>query len=349
MSEETTTTMEAEAVSDTDAVEENEAPSSFVDAALKAMEEGEPKEDPKPEPEPEPEPEAAAEEPEKKSRSASDFKLIKQRAKEAAGEVEKLKAEIEELKKVEPAGDPEIDRLRQERNELSARLKAASLERHPEFSQHYKDKIGSILERAKGIAGAEYADRIEALMNMPDSEYKTSALDDIFSDLSTSKQAQLGALIAQMDEVSGERSSQLQNADQTYEQLMSKQQEKQNQWIKDNETVFGKVGETAKDWFVFQEREGEAEWNNAVRDRVSVAKNIYLGESTPEQLATAAYMASSADFLYDTLTKELEAHALTKQQLKEMQGATPSIDSDGQKKDTSDMSFIDTVNAAMKG
>ena len=352
MSEETATLDEP---TTTTTPTEEEAPSSFVEAALKAME-GEP-EAKEPEPEPEAKEESkeeAKEEPKteeltKESRSASDFKLVKQRAKEAEGEVDRLKAEIEALKSSEPQSSTELERLRQERDELSSHLKAASLERHPEFAQHYQTRLESIVERAKSVAGSEYSERVELLLKMPDSEYKTNALDEIFADLSVSKQTQLGALITQMDEVVHDRDAKLKDANQTYQQIVESQQAKQANWIKESESTFSKVGESAKDWFVFQERENDDDWNKSVAERRDVAKNIFLGESTQEQLATAAYMASAADFLYDTLTKELEAHSLTKQQLKELQGANPSVNSDGTKQPNKPVGFIEAVKAQLEG
>lgn len=315
----------------------SEPPSSFSDAFNKAMggdtekpEEPKKAEEPAQEAEPEPEkaeaPEPADTEPDKKeSRSAKDFKLVKQKAKEAEGEVAKLRAEIEALKSQTPEGNDELDALKRERDELSDRLKAAALEKHPKFENYYRSKIDGIISRAKSLVGEEMSDRVESLLNMGGGAERNSGLEDIFSELGVTQQAQMGALLTQMDEVLNERSSQLQNASQTYEAMEQNQTQQREAFLAESERTFDRVGEDAKAWGVFQEREGDAEWNAALAERTAIAKQIYMGESDPEQLARAAYMASSADFLNELLTKEVEAHRLTKSQLTELQGANPSV------------------------
>lgn len=311
---------------DAEAAVKTAAPDSQSDSAIDKFNEAVGLESP-PEPEAMPEPEATPEpEPEvKESRSAKDFKLVKQKAREAASEVEKLKAEISALKTHAPEVDGELDTLRKERDELSSRLKTAALEKHPEFESYYRNKLSGYVDRAKALVGEELGGRVEQLLNMSGGEYRNNGLEELFSELSTTQSAQLGAILTNMDEVVFERSNKLQNASQTVEQMGANQAQQREAYMAESEKTFSRVGEEAKAWGVFQERKDDDDWNNALAERNAVAKAIYMGESDPEQLARAAYMASSADYLNELLAKEVEAHRLTKTQLSELQGTNPAV------------------------
>ena len=240
-------------------------PTSFTDAFSKAMStapkpEAKAKEEPSPveEKQAEPiEPESAEEAPQElekvESRSAKDFRLVKQRAKEAVGEVEKLRAEIAALKTQPPDNNDTLEALKQERDELSTRLKEAALEKHPKFESYYRTKIGGIIDRAKTLVGEDLGSQVESLLKMSTSENRNTGLDEIFGELSVTQQAQLGALLTQMDEVTSERSGQLKNASATYEQMETMQTQQREAFMAESERTFSRVGEDSKAWGVFQD------------------------------------------------------------------------------------------------
>jgi regulator of replication initiation timing len=291
------------------------------------------------------EPEPAAE-PEKKSRSADDFKLLKTQRDTAKSELENLRAEVSDLKKQAESSD--ADSLRLERDDLSSRLKAASIERHPEFRKFYTQKLDGVIARAKSTAG-EHGDRMEQILKMDNSAYRDQQMEELFSELPASKQATLGALIAQSDEVRAEKQSRLEDADSTYEQLMSSQSTQQAQVIEQSRKTFEAVSERASTLEVYQKREGDDDWNAEVDARRDMARNAFLGQSSEEELAMIALWGPAGEKYRELLGVQIELNRRLQEQLDGLQGATPSVSTSSSKQPPAEKDFIAEVNELMKG
>jgi len=290
------------------------------------------------------EPEAV--EPEKKSRSADDFKLLKTQRDTAKSELEHLRAEVTDLKRQAESSD--VESLRQERDDLSSRLKAASIERHPEFRKFYTQKLEGVISRAKSTAG-EHGERMEQILKMDNSTYRDQQMEELFSELPTSKQATLGALIAQADEVRAEKQSQLEDADSTYEQLMSTQNNQHDQMVEKSRKVFESVAERASALEVYQKKEGDDAWNSEVDARREMARNAFLGQSSEEELAMIALWGPAGEKYRELLGVQIELNQRLQKQLDGLQGATPSVSTDSSKQTSSEKGFIDEVNDLMRG
>ena len=299
-----------------------------------------------PEAKAEPEPEVQVE-PEKKSRSADDFKLLKTQRDTAKSEVDTLKAEILDLKSKVDSGD--IDSLRQERDDLSKRLRAASVERHPEFEKYYTNKLNGIYSRAKSTAGGEEGERMVQILKMDNSSYRDSQMEDLFSELTTSKQAQLGALIAQADEVRGERTAQLENADSAYETLQQQQNAKHEQMMNESRQTFNEVAERAGVLEVYQKREGDDAWNAEVDARMDLARNGFLGQSDENQLAMLALWGAAGEKYRELLATQIELNRRLQAQVDGVQGSNPSVAGSDGKAPAADVGFVDQVKAMMEG
>ena len=343
---------------------EPDGPSSFIEAFKAAVEGSEPKAEPKAEEpkaeepkaeEPKVEPKAEepkAEEPKEEStpfesRAAKDFKLLKQQRDTAKTELEKLRDEVEQLRATAPADD--LDALRKERDELSSRLKAASIERHPEFEQHYTKQLQAVIDRAKGVS-SEHAEKIEQLMKMDATAYRDQQMEEVFSELSAVKQSTLGALIARADEVRTERAGQLANANDTYEQMVATQQQQREQMMLSSKKVFDDVLAEARVLEVFQQKDGDEEWNADVSVREELARNIFLGQSDERELARASLWAAAGERYRDLLISQIEHNSKLQKQIEDLQGATPAV-SGGSAQVGSDpeKGFIDTMKSLMDG
>tara|TARA_R100000808_G_scaffold15629_1_gene35977 strand:- start:4585 stop:5655 length:1071 start_codon:yes stop_codon:yes gene_type:complete len=306
----------------------------------------EPEAEVKPEPEPEPEPEAKAE-PEKKSRSADDFKLLKSQRDSAKSELEHLRAEVADLKK--KAESVDLDSLRAERDDLSKRLRAASIERHPEFEKFFTGKLNGVISRAKATAG-EHGERMEQILKMDSSAYRDAQMEELFSELPASKQATLGALIAQADEVKAERQAQLADADSTYEQLMASQSEQREELLAKSRKTFDEVADRATALEVYQKREGDDEWNAEVDARLELARNGFLGQSDENELAMLSLWGAAGEKYRELLATQIELNRRLQKQLDGVQGSTPSVAAtDGKKADTKELGFVEEVMQKMGG
>lgn len=338
--------------SSTDSAEDSSPePASFLDAMKKAMdgEDIDPKEakgeDPQPEPEPEPEPEPTDT---KQSRSSSDFKKIKTERDNAKRELDELKAKLENLENSDV--DNVLESLTKERDDLSQRLQLAAIERHPKFQQEYESKISGIVERAKKLVGAEQGDRVADLLTMRDSDYRSNALEEVMLELPTAKQAQLGAMLASVEEVRAARENALTNSEETYQKLMADQASQREAALAETNKTFDTVLGEAGHLEIFQTRDDDEGWNNEVSERVNLARNIFSGENEPQELARASLWAAAGPAYRELLASQIELNRRLRQQLKEQSGATPAVASGtGNKGASEPKSFIDTMDELMNG
>ena len=317
---------------------------SFADAFNEALKDGEVELETKEPDEAVKEPEATAEEP-KESRSSSDFKKIKEERDNANRELDELKSKLEKL------DDSDVnnimEQLKSERDDLSQRLKLAAIERHPKFQQEFQTKVDSIAEQAKKIVGEENASRVAELIQMNESEYRNNSLDEVMDMLSTTKQAQLGALLTRMDEVKYERANALENAEQTYQQMMQDQaRQREAQLVETNKLFDGVLGEASK-LEVFSQRDGDDAWNGDVKQRVDMARSIFSGENDPKELARASLWAAAAPKYRELLVQQIELNRRLRKQLGDQGGANPSVDSNGGGAKSEPKDFITAFNEAM--
>ena len=207
--------------------ETNKEISSMADAFKAAMfEDPAPAETPAETPaEPAPEPEVKAE-PEaevKESRSAKDFKLIKQERDEAKAQIEQMQAKLTELEAA--TGDTEkYDQLKAEFDEISSALSLSNLERHPKFREQFVKPIESQIERAQSYVAEEDRAQLAKVLKMPIGEARANALDELTGELPASRQAYLQSVVNRIDEISFDRDKQLEDSRASYDKLVEEEQ-----------------------------------------------------------------------------------------------------------------------------
>lgn len=279
-------------------------------------------EEPKPEdPSPE-EPEAKTE-----SRSAKDFKSLKQERDTANAEVTSLKERLKELEN----GDVNaiLEDVQKERDDLSERLKLAAIERHPEFQKKFSSRVDASIEQAKRTVGEEHAERVEKLLRMEDSEHRSQALEDLFTELPASKAAVMGAAIQSIGEVRAERDAALSNADETYRSIMAEQDAEQHEHLKQSNALFDEVAKEASNLEVYQVRDNDAKWNQEVQARLDRARTIFTGNNDASELIRASLWAAAAPFYRQTLGDSLEVNRRLREQVGGLSNAVPSLGGNG--------------------
>jgi len=262
----------------------------------------------------------------KESRSAKDFKVIKDERDNYRRELESARQELTSAKAADQS--TVLAQLKTERDDLSTRLKAASLERHPDFQNYYQSKIDSVLAQIKSAAGDENGEQAAQIATMPDSEWRTASMEEIFANLPASQQARMGALLTRVDELNAEKATQLQQAEAAYEQMNSQQDAQRAETIKASESVMSDAVTEARALEVFQMREGDDDWNTGVNARLETANNVFLGENDEPALARASLWAAAAPKYRELLGAQIEVNRRLQAQLKELQGATPSVDAE---------------------
>ena len=325
------------------------APTDFLKAINKAIgveEEAEAKPEAEKEPEaaePEAEPEPEVKE-ESLSPSAKNFKKIKEDRDNARREIEQLKQKLGE-------GDntAELEQIQKERDELSEQLKLTAIERHPEFRRKFEQRASKLIETAKGMVGGGLDEKIVQVMFMAEGDGRTEEMDNIFAELPVSKQARLANVIQEMDELQEERLEALNNANATYEALAENDRQTRVGFVDANQQLFDDVAVRAQNLEFYRTKEGDEEWNQGVQDRLNLARNIYTGSASGEELVLASLWAAQAPAAREALATQVEINRRLKAQIKEMQGATPSVtaDADDSKAGT-DQGFLKTLHGFME-
>jgi len=325
---------------------EGEESSDFLDAINKAMEpekEPEPEAEKEPEKEPEAEGEPEAEE-ENLSPSAKNFKKIKEDRDNARREIEQLKQKMGD-------GDNSaaLEQVQKERDELSEQLKLTAIERHPEFRRKFEQRASKLIATAKDMVGVGLDEKIVQVLFMAEGDTRTEEMDNIFAELPVSKQARLANVVQEMDELQEERSEALNNASATYEALEETDRQSRAGFVDANHKLFDDVAVRAKNLEFLRPKEGDDEWNQEVQNRMDLARNIYTGSASGEELVLASLWAAQGPAQREALHAQVEINRRLKAQIKQMQGTTPSVTADADSsKVGEDQGFLKTLHGFME-
>lgn len=273
-----------------------------------------------------PDPQPADDIPEgiKSTKAAEAFRKIK-------AEREALAKEVEQLRKSGDTGkeyESKLKELQQERETLSERLRLLDIERHPDFVKKYESKLSSVMDNIKSTVGSE-GDRMVALLKSPDSEYRNLQLDEIIEGLSPAKRAKLGALIVRQEEIMSERNSEIESAKKDYDSVVSQYKKETDdnsaEALQRSESVWNDISSNARALEVFETRDGDEEWNGEVNQRLSLARQIFNGENSEEDLAKAALWAASAPKYRELLYAQVEVNKRLQAELTRIKGASPEM------------------------
>ena len=262
----------------------------------------------------------------KSTKAAEAFRKIKEEKAALAKQLEEIKS----AKNPSEDYETKLKTLSEEREALSERLRLLDIERHPEFVKKYEGRINNVFESVKGLVGSD-GDRLVSLLKAPESDYRNSQIDDIVDQLSPAKKAKLGALIVKHDEIQNERASEIAEAKSDYESIISKYQQDESTNTKaaleEANKTWSKVSENARALEIFEPRDGDDEWNNELTQRMDLARQIFNGENSEEDLAKAALWAAAAPKYRELLYAQVEVNKRLQAELAKYRGAEPGVSS----------------------
>ena len=262
----------------------------------------------------------------KSTKAADAFRKIKEEKALLAKQLDELKSG----KTANPNYEAQLKTLQEERDALSERVRILDVERHPEFVKKYEGKINGVFDSVKNLVGSD-GERLVGLLKSPESDYRNSQIDDIVEGLSPSKKAKLGALIVKYDEINGEKASEISEAKSDYDAIISKYQQDNEQGTKaaleSSTKTWAKVSENARALEIFEPREGDDEWNTELNGRLSLAKQIFNGENSEEDLAKAALWAAAAPKYRELLYAQVEVNKRLQAELAKYRGSEPGVTS----------------------
>lgn len=301
-------------------------------------------------------------EPEPKGMSAnaaSNWKKLKAERNDYSQKLKAAQAELE-AERAKPRPDPkEIEAIKAERDAYSQRLQQLDVERHPKFQAYFEQKTTATLGLAKSIVGEANAKRLQDVLEMPDGQFRDSALEEISAELKPIQQNRLGAVVVEYDKIRQERSQHIAESRTNWQKLQEDQQRQaqqtQAQYLKAFEEATSRATDPKEGLPVFQKRSGNTEadlqWNRQVDESLALAKNIYQGKMDAPEIAKAALWSASAPLFLAQLNErntvisglqkrisELEA---AKPRLSSASGATPDAPTDKYK----GLSYIDAMVA----
>jgi len=288
----------------------------------------------------------------KSTKAADAFRKIKEEKAQLSKQLDDLKAGKVSDTEVES----KFKTLQSERDALSERVRLLDIERHPDFVKKYESKITGVFDSLKGLVGTE-GDRLIGLLKSPENDYRNSQIDDIVEGLSPSKKAKLGALIVKYDEINGEKSAEMSEAKADYDAVISKYRQDSDantaSALESATKTWTKVSENARALEIFEPRDNDEEWNTELNGRLNLARQIFNGENSEEDLAKAALWAAAAPKYRELLYSQVEVNKRLQAELAKYRGSQPGVSSkattSGGKVSNSDSSKSeDFVSSVMK-
>lgn len=294
----------------------------------------------------------------KRSPKSEDFKRVKTAAsefrkkyEEAEPKLKEYEKELTELKKAPKHNAELIKQITEERDRYKGMFEQVAVEISPEFHAKYQKR----LDEVKSSLPSDTADKLMALLQLPDSEAKRKHLAELTVEMDEFQVAEVVAANREVRSILNQRQGELSKAQESLtkigEERTKKAQERQTALAKTFEEVISKSQDPKDGIPVFQTREGDEAWNKGVQERVAVAKAIFSGiEDDSERADAAMWAAAAPEFLTQlkTVTAEL---ATANETIAKLRGSSPSLDgqggraADGGRK----LSFGELVSRDMKG
>lgn len=262
----------------------------------------------------------------KSTKAADAFRKIKEEKAQLAKQLDELKSG----KATNPDYQAQLKTLQEERDALSERVRLLDVERHPEFVKKYEGRINGVFDSVKTLVGTD-GERLVGLLKSPESDYRNSQIDDIVEGLSPAKKAKLGALIVRYEEINSEKAAEISEAKSDYDAVISKYQQDNEEGTKaaleQATKTWAKVSENARALEIFEPRENDEEWNTELTERMNLARQIFNGENSEEDLAKAALWAAAAPKYRELLYAQVEVNKRLQAELAKYRGSEPGVSS----------------------
>lgn len=217
-----------------------------------------------------------------------------------------------------------FEAMQKERDEYQKRLESVAVERSPRFNAQFQPRIEGALAVAKSVVSIEKQEHVAKLLQMPDSEHRTAALEQVAEGLTGLKQGRFANAVAEIDRVNGEKAAAAANSSEIFRQWTAQQQQAEEQQrasrIAESESTLKNELQGFGDFFVGDKPE--------VRTRSETAKQIFLGGLSMDALARASAWAAIAPELHSQLTTTMAELASVKADYEKLRGAQPGSGTD---------------------
>jgi hypothetical protein len=251
-----------------------------------------------------------------------------------AEETAALKIQIDaakaELAAAKAAGSPDVENLKAELTKYREILRDVAIERDPEFKQRFSARQEAAINAAK-IAAGEHAGKLESLLKLPSSQWRDEQINTIVDALPQSSQRRVNAALGVLEQIDVQRETEIAERRSTFDAkqsaLMAGQKEQQTAVQKKMQSAFDT---TLKEWTdpqkghpFFIKRDGDDEHNKAVDEDLGLAKAIFSGDLSPEELSSAALWAALGPRSLKIAQQERDLRIKAEKALDKLRGAQP--------------------------
>lgn len=206
-----------------------------------------------------------------------------------------------ELKALKAAGSAvpteEFESLRKEVEQYKDLIHKYKREEHPEFKSKYTKPLEDSIQTAKRLVPSEHHSRLESLLRQPQSPERLDALEALLSDIpSSTRQAEILRIAGKTADLVTDRDAELATAKEWVKNTEARTREQQRQEAAKQqkfaqELFDSTTREAAEEIEFFRPKDGDEKHNAAVTRRINAAKELFMGENTPERFAAAALLA----------------------------------------------------------
>jgi len=284
-------------------------------------------------------------------KGVSSWKEIKSEMKKAREERDRLKAELDATKeKVGKYEGETVKTLQEELEgyktrlaELGRELKAASVERTPEYIERVSTPLSGLQGDLKAIAEANDADysKLWQAIAEPDARKRIDSLEDLTSDFKRMEQLSIVKMADKYHELAQIHDRLKKESDSISEAENARKAQSEQEFIENDQRL--QKAFTAKTWTNLEDRynflqeiDGQDEWNGSIRSAKKNAAETNLDRLSVEDRSAILARAAVVPFLESAInhyssqlqkvseTKDAEIKEL-KTQLEGLVGATPSL------------------------
>jgi len=284
-------------------------------------------------------------------KGVSSWKEIKSEMKKAREERDRLKAELDATKeKVGKYEGETVKTLQEELEsyktrlaELGRELKAASVERTPEYIERVSTPLSGLQGDLKAIAEANDADysKLWQAIAEPDARKRIDSLEDLTSDFKRMEQLSIVKMADKYHELAQIHDRLKKESDSISEAEAARKAQSEQEFIENDQRL--QKAFTAKTWTNLEDRysflqeiDGQDDWNSHIRSAKKNAAETNLDRLSVEDRSAILARAAVVPFLESAInhyTTQMEKVSSEKDaKIKELQtqleglvGATPSL------------------------
>lgn len=258
---------------------------------------------------------------------------------ESEKRIQTLESELATLKEKGSTADPnvssEIERLKKENEELSTRLAVTDVVQHPKFQAHFKGRVDEQMDEIRTIFEKEKADEVIKALELPEGDFKKLRIEELINDMTPFENSQFGGVVKELRKIERDRQAAIADSKEKKEKLDTQTKTEAEKRVAESKRIFSEVIKEAQDpkngMVIFQQKDGDTEWNKGVKERLAVAERYLFGapDMDPKHLMKGALHAAAFPALmqsYLAEKKSLEGEITKLQaQVKELSAAQPRI------------------------